>query len=183
MAEELGPIPPRTPSSCAERGSSQPVAGVPLANRTPSVLECLRQLGELVQTARITRLWEETVSAVPWSGRPVWLHGDLHPGNLVVRGNRLAAVIDFGDLTAGDPATDLSVAWSALPPEVRPTFRAAARQRIRSHRRCDVGTCSRLGTHAWTCWHREFPRRPATGGTVIRRLQAVLDDDSIAQSR
>lgn len=57
----------------------------------------------------------------------MWIHGDLHPGNLLVSGGRLSAVIDFGDLTAGDPATDFSVAWMVLPPSARSTFRAAAR--------------------------------------------------------
>ena len=57
----------------------------------------------------------------------MWIHGDLHPGNLLVSGGRLSAVIDFGDLAAGDPATDLSVVWMLLPPSARSTFRAAAR--------------------------------------------------------
>ena len=48
----------------------------------------------------------------------MWIHGDLHPGNLLISGGRLSAVIDFGDLTAGDPATDLSVVWM-LPPSAR----------------------------------------------------------------
>jgi aminoglycoside phosphotransferase (APT) family kinase protein len=57
----------------------------------------------------------------------LWIHGDLHPGNLIVHRGCLSAVIDFGDLTAGDPATDLSVAWMQLPPPDRATFRASAR--------------------------------------------------------
>jgi aminoglycoside phosphotransferase (APT) family kinase protein len=39
----------------------------------------------------------------------VWLDGDLHPGNMLVIGGRLSGVIDFGDLTSGDPATDLAL--------------------------------------------------------------------------
>jgi len=156
--------------------------GVPLVNRTPSVLECLKHLRERVDAARITGLWEESVSAVPWSGRPVWLHGDLHPGNLVVRGNRLAAVIDFGDLTAGDPATDLSVAWSALPLEVRPTFRAAASNTFDP---IDDATWVRARGWALTLGlvgianSRDDPQLEALGHSTV---QAVLDDDSIAQS-
>jgi aminoglycoside phosphotransferase (APT) family kinase protein len=45
----------------------------------------------------------------------VWLHGDLHPANILVHHGQLSAVIDFGDLTSGDPATDLSVAWMLFP--------------------------------------------------------------------
>jgi aminoglycoside phosphotransferase (APT) family kinase protein len=41
----------------------------------------------------------------------VWIHGDLHPGNVLVNAGRVSAVIDFGDLAAGDPATDWATAW------------------------------------------------------------------------
>ena len=44
-------------------------------------------------------------------GPPLWLHGDLHPANVLVHEGRISAVIDFGDITSGDPATDLSVVW------------------------------------------------------------------------
>jgi len=57
------------------------------------------------------------------SNRPARLRV-LHPGNLLVSDGRLSAVIDFGDLTAGDPATDLSVAWLRLPRPARMAFRA-----------------------------------------------------------
>jgi aminoglycoside phosphotransferase (APT) family kinase protein len=45
----------------------------------------------------------------------LWLHGDLHPKNVVVRDGRLASVIDWGDLTSGDPAPDLAAAWMLFP--------------------------------------------------------------------
>lgn len=63
------------------------------------------------------------------SGPPMWIHGDLHPGNLLISGGRLSAVIDFGDLAAGDPATDLSVIWM-LPPAVRSIFMASGRGQL-----------------------------------------------------
>jgi aminoglycoside phosphotransferase (APT) family kinase protein len=58
----------------------------------------------------VLRLWERAVAA-PVAPEPVWLHGDLHPRNLIVRDGALSAVIDWGDMTAGDPATDLACAW------------------------------------------------------------------------
>ena len=48
-----------------------------------------------------------------WQGPPVWLHGDLHPANVVVSDGTLSGVIDFGELCAGDPATDLAAASTA----------------------------------------------------------------------
>jgi aminoglycoside phosphotransferase (APT) family kinase protein len=68
--------------------------------------------------ARIDRVWEvwaEALAAPAWQGPPLWLHGDLHPANVVVREGTLAGVIDFGELCAGDPASDLSAAWILLP--------------------------------------------------------------------
>ncbi len=57
-----------------------------------------------------------------WKGAAVWIHGDLHPGNLLVRDGRLSGVLDFGDISAGDPATDLSVAWMLLRGSARSRF-------------------------------------------------------------
>jgi len=53
----------------------------------------------------------------------VWLHGDLHPANLLVSHGELSAVLDFGLLGLGDPACDLMVAWTYLPPVARGVFR------------------------------------------------------------
>jgi aminoglycoside phosphotransferase (APT) family kinase protein len=60
-----------------------------------------------------------------WSGAPVWLHGDPHPANILVRDGRVCGVLDFGDITAGDPATDLSLAWMLLPASCHGVFREA----------------------------------------------------------
>ncbi|MCU1398454.1 MAG: aminoglycoside phosphotransferase family protein [Acidimicrobiales bacterium] len=62
-------------------------------------------------------------SAPEWLGPAVWLHGDLHASNLLTRNGRLSAVIDFGDITSGDPATDLAVAWIVLDEPARGHFR------------------------------------------------------------
>ena len=88
-----------------------PFRGVPLAERD----EILRgRLDALPTTVRgpAEIVWTEALAAPAWAGPPVWLHGDLHPGNLVVSDDgSLAAVVDFGDLCSGDPAVDLAVAW------------------------------------------------------------------------
>ena len=101
--------------------------GVPLAARTNALRDHLQQVGALADVAAMERLWQQAMSARHWPGPRLWIHGDLHPGNLIVEHDELAAVIDFGDLTAGDPATDLAIAWMLFPPAVRPAFFAAAR--------------------------------------------------------
>lgn len=64
---------------------------------------------------RAREVWAEALAAPDRTGPPLWLHGDLHPANVVVRDGALAGVIDFGEMCAGDPATDLSAAWILLP--------------------------------------------------------------------
>ncbi len=82
---------------------TNPTRGIPLA-----------ELREEVHTSA-REVWEKALAAPVWHGAPLWLHGDLHPANVVVRDGTLAGVIDFGELCAGDPATDLSAAWILLP--------------------------------------------------------------------
>jgi len=112
------PAPPAAPVN--------PYRGVPLEQRTAMVSDRLVQLEGIVESAPVRAMWNELVSTPPWPGPPLWIHGDLHPGNLLVHDGRLAAVIDFGDVTSGDPATDLAIAWMLLPSSTRLSFREAA---------------------------------------------------------
>ncbi len=91
---------------------SNPFRGVPLVERAATVQERLARVlpASNTESDTVVRLWERAVAA-PVSTAAVWLHGDLHPLNLLVRGGALSAVIDWGDLTGGDPATDLACAW------------------------------------------------------------------------
>lgn len=100
--------------------------GIPLADRgdvTPSHIE---RIGHVVDATEMHRAWERALDAEPYDGPPVWLHGDLHPANLIADGDRLVGVIDFGDLTSGDPASDLGVAWMLFDHPTRAHFRRAA---------------------------------------------------------
>jgi aminoglycoside phosphotransferase (APT) family kinase protein len=99
--------------------------GRPLADRDAPTRAAIAELDGRVDVAAVTAAWEDALRAPAWDGRPVWLHGDLTPENLLVRGDRLAAVLDFGCLGVGDPACDLMVAWTLLGVEARGVFRAA----------------------------------------------------------
>jgi aminoglycoside phosphotransferase (APT) family kinase protein len=109
------PAPPEAPKN--------PLRGVPLDARTETLHRHLAQLEGIVDSTAVLSLWDHARSAARYSGPAVWLHGDLHPGNLLVSEGRLAGVIDFGDLTSGDPATDLAVFWM-LPMPIRPSIDA-----------------------------------------------------------
>ena len=76
-------------------------------------------------TAGLRAVWDEAVAAPAWEGPPVWVHGDLHPANVVVADGTLAGVVDFGDLFVGDPASDLAAAWVLLPAGAARRFFAA----------------------------------------------------------
>ncbi len=104
---------------------ANPVRGVPLATRDAAVQERLRHLSERREVAGLAEAWRDALDAPVWDGPPIWLHGDLHPGNLLLTPDRsgLAAVVDFGDVTAGDPATDLATAWLTFDPDARAVFR------------------------------------------------------------
>lgn len=82
----------------------------------------LRELDRELDAPAVARVWAEAVAAEEWAGDPVWIHGDLQPGNLIARDGRLVAVIDFGGLGVGDPAPDLAPAWNLLDADTRGTF-------------------------------------------------------------
>lgn len=111
-----------------------PVRGGALATRAAAFRDRLAALrdAQAIDPATAGLLedaWHAGLSAAPWSRAPVWIHGDLHPGNLVSHDGGLAGIIDFGDVTAGDPAYDLAVAWLAFDAGGRARFRAATSDR------------------------------------------------------
>jgi aminoglycoside phosphotransferase (APT) family kinase protein len=101
--------------------------GVPLDERDAPTRTAIDALHGIVDTAAVTAAWDVALQTPAWPGPPVWIHGDLSPGNLLIVAGRLSAVIDFGCLGVGDPACDLIVAWNLLPAETRNIFRAALR--------------------------------------------------------
>ena len=76
-----------------------------------------------IDTKAATAVWESAIAST-WHEAPVWLHGDIHATNLLVREGCLSAVIDFGCLGIGDPACDYGIAWTLFSGESRKTFRA-----------------------------------------------------------
>jgi aminoglycoside phosphotransferase (APT) family kinase protein len=98
--------------------------GGPLRERDEEVRHALTRLGGRADGEAVLRSWRESLSARPWPGPEVWVHGDLLPGNLLVVDGRLSAVIDFGCLNVGDPACDLLPAWNVFDGDSRARFLA-----------------------------------------------------------
>ncbi|MFG1948253.1 aminoglycoside phosphotransferase family protein [Nonomuraea sp. NPDC048826] len=101
------------------------LADQPLAARDRATRAAIAQVGDVFDAAAMTGLWDAALTAPAWDGPPVWFHGDFHTGNLLTVDGRLSAVIDFGGLGIGDPACDLTIAYTLMSPGSRAAFRAA----------------------------------------------------------
>lgn len=99
--------------------------GMPLRTRDADTRAAIASLDGMLDADAVTAAWDTALQAPAWDGPPVWVHGDLAPGNLLVQRGRLGAVIDFGGLGVGDPACDLMVAWNLFSGESRGVFREA----------------------------------------------------------
>lgn len=99
--------------------------GNPLSTRDEVMQE---RLSQFPHQASLHDAWSVGLAA-PRATERVWIHGDVHPGNLLVHDAHLTALIDFGDVTAGDPAYDLAAHWLLFDAEGRAAFRQAAGDR------------------------------------------------------
>lgn len=113
------------PADGPRPGSHNSGRGVPLAERDRAVRAALASLHGLIDTEAAAAAWDAALQAPPWNNPPVWIHGDVQSGNLLVQNGRLSGVIDFGCLGVGDPACDLQVAWNLFAAESRQAFRQA----------------------------------------------------------
>ncbi len=99
--------------------------GVPLELRDRQTRRAIAAMAGMIDEAAALAVWEAALAAPVWERPPVWFHGDLLPGNVLVHEGRLRAVIDFSGLGVGDPACDLMIAWGLFAGESRAHFREA----------------------------------------------------------
>ncbi|GGM06012.1 aminoglycoside phosphotransferase family protein [Deinococcus aerophilus] len=127
--------------------------------------QVLTALADEVGVRAATAVWEAALHT-PWPRPPVWFHGDVAAGNLLIREDRLAAVIDFGCAGVGDPACDLVAAWTLFWGESREVFRAALP--------LDAATWAR--GRGWALWKAlitlEEHREPEAGADPLRAAEA-----------
>lgn len=96
-----------------------------LADLTDLLETDLLAVADEVPVDLVRRAWAQSCEAEPWDGTGVWLHGDLAPGNLVVRDGVLVGLLDWGGAGLGDPSGDLGPAWNFLDAPSRAVFRDA----------------------------------------------------------
>jgi aminoglycoside phosphotransferase (APT) family kinase protein len=106
-------------------GTHNSYRGGPLMKRDADVRAAIASLDGAFDTGPVTAAWEAACRAPAWDGPPVWIHGDLQSGNLLVADGRLSAVIDFGCLGTGDPAGDVMAGWTLFTGDAREAFRRA----------------------------------------------------------
>lgn len=155
------PDAPRNPMRSPER----------LADEAVFEERCAR-VAERVDTELARAVWSAGCRAAPAGGPPGWIHGDLHPANIVFADGVPRAVVDFGDVCAGDPATDLSCAWTLLPADAVPTF-------FDAYGGADDALVARA--RAWAAWlalvllgigRTDRPSYEAVGRATLDRLAA-----------
>ena len=145
--------------------------GGPLATYEGEALEAIDALGDEVPREAVKRVWDDAMTT-SWDRDPVWFHGDVATGNLLVRDGGLAAVLDFGTSGVGDPACDTVIAWTLFSGASRATFRAELG--------VDAGTWSR--GRGWGLWKALITlvghlERDAPQAAITRReIDQILGD-------
>jgi aminoglycoside phosphotransferase (APT) family kinase protein len=127
----------------------------------------IAQLQGFIDVDAVTSVWQKAISST-WSKNPVWIHGDLSAGNILIQDNQLAAVIDFGGMGIGDPACDLVIAWTFLTKESRKLFR--------EHLSLDADTWARA--RGWALWKALITIAPLKDKTSSEALkqQHIIDE-------
>ena len=115
--------------------------GGPLSLYDAQSREAIAALGDAIDAQAVTAIWDAALAS-EWRGPDRWLHGDIAPGNLLVRDGRLSALIDFGCCAVGDPACDLSIAWSWFESDARAAFR----------KRIDTDDACWVRGRGWALW-------------------------------
>ena len=115
--------------------------GGALATYDEECAQALLALKDEIDVNAATKIWEEALSST-WQSPPVWVHGDISLGNILIQNGHLSAIIDFGQLTIGDPACDLMIAWTF--------FKGKSREVFREMLPFDAGTWARA--RGWILW-------------------------------
>ncbi|MEQ7004898.1 aminoglycoside phosphotransferase family protein [Actinopolymorpha sp. B17G11] len=145
--------------------------GAPPAHYDEETRRSLTALKGRIDTDKAAAVWDAALETT-WDGPPVWFHGDIASGNLLVRDGKLTAVLDFGTSGVGDPACDLVIAWTMFSGQSREAFRRSVGQ--------DHATWARA--RGWALWKAlitlvndiDTDERAAAGNRRV--IDAILAD-------
>jgi len=107
--------------------------------------EQIAKLSNIIDADKAMDLWKQACKT-RWDQSPVWIHGDLAVGNILIQNGKLSAVIDFGGMGVGDPACDLVIAWTFLKGKAREIF----------IREMALDENTWLRARAWALWKATF---------------------------
>lgn len=153
------------PSGGPAAGEHSWFRGASLSHYDDETRSCVSQVAGSIDATRALAVWDDALAA-DWSGPPVWFHGDVATGNLLVLDGRLAAVIDFGTCGVGDPACDLVIAWTLLCGDSRRVFRSVVGQ--------DDGTWARA--RGWVLWKALLGLSGAEERVRAERERRLIED-------
>lgn len=145
--------------------------GGPLTVLDDDTRRAIAALDGRIDVATANAVWEAALSAT-WPGPPVWVHGDVAVGNLLVKEGRLSAVIDFGCSAVGDPACDLVITWTLLSGASRAAFYAGV----------PVDGAAWARGRGWALWKglitlaKHLPTNPLKAEEARRVIEEVLAD-------
>jgi aminoglycoside phosphotransferase (APT) family kinase protein len=155
----------------SDQAPRNPMRGVALRERAAAVEARMQRLERTttMMSAAVRRAWEAGLAARS-AETHIWIHGDLHARNVLVEDRALSAVVDWGDVSAGDPATDLASVWTVFDDP-------GARERtMQSY---DAGQDTWARARAWAILLavmladsglRDNPRNAAAGAAILRRV-------------
>jgi aminoglycoside phosphotransferase (APT) family kinase protein len=149
-----------------------PFRGVPLRERTAAIAERLARLETKTGliTPALKTLWQSALIA-PIDIPATWLHGDLHPRNILVEDGLLTGIIDWGDITSGDRATDLAAVWMLFGDGTARQGAIAAYGPIsEATRRRALGWAIFFGVVLLDTGLVDHPRHAAIGEQTLRRI-------------
>lgn len=119
----------------------------------------------------LKKIWELALDS-EWESEPVWVHGDVAPGNILVKDGQLCAVIDFGILGVGDPACDAAMAWTF--------FDEASRRIFKKVLNMDAQTWNRA--RGWALWkalityNRNRYSNPTVAEESLNIINLIVED-------
>jgi aminoglycoside phosphotransferase (APT) family kinase protein len=127
----------------------------------------INELKEFIDPDKATLLWNRAISST-WQHDPVWVHGDVASGNILIKDDKISAIIDFGCMGVGDPACDLTIAWTF--------FKGNSRKLFKENLPLDEETWARA--RGWALWKAlyQMSQLKEKSGAAFAKQQRIIKD-------